>query len=129
MNAGYVVDMEKLAGENEFFRKVLYTADKSQLVVMSLNAGEEIGLEVHDGDQILCIVKGAGTAVIGGIEHGIGAGSVVFVPAGMNHNVICGVGEAMKLFTIYAPPQHRAGTVHRTKLEAEASEHEEAWRK
>lgn len=129
MNAGYVVDMEKLAGENEFFRKVLYTADKSQLVVMSLNAGEEIGLEVHDGDQILCIVKGAGTAVIGGIEHGIGAGSVVFVPAGMNHNVICGVGEAMKLFTIYAPPQHRAGTVHRTKLEAEASEHEEAWRR
>ena len=129
MNAGYVFDMEKLAGENEFFRKVLYTADKSQLVVMSLKAGEEIGLEVHDGDQVLCIVKGAGSAVIGGIEHGIGAGSVVFVPAGMNHNVICGAGGPMKLFTIYAPPQHRVGTVHRTKLEAEASEHQEAWRK
>ncbi len=129
MNAGYVFDIYKVAGENDFFRKVLYTADKSQLVVMSLKAGEEIGLEVHDGDQILCIVKGAGTAVIGGTEDRIGAGSVVFVPAGTNHNVICGGGEAMKLFTIYAPPQHRVGTVHRTKLEAEASEHQEAWRK
>lgn len=129
MNAGYVLNIDQVATQNEFFRKVLYTADKSQLVVMALKAGEEIGLEVHDGDQILCIVKGAGTAVVGGLEHRIDAGSVVFVPAGMNHNVVCGAAEAMKLFTIYAPPQHRAGTVHRTKVEAQASEHQEAWKR
>lgn len=126
MTAGYVVDIEKVARENEFFRRVLFTADKSQLVVMSLRPDEEIGLEVHDGDQILCIVEGAGIAVIGGSEHKIGAGSVVFVPAGVNHNVISGDGAPMKLYTIYAPPQHRAGTVHRTKQDAELSEHEEA---
>lgn len=129
MTAGYVIDIEKEAERNEFFRKVLYTADKSQVVVMSLGPGEEIGLEVHDGDQILCIVEGAGVAVVGGVEHKISEDSLVFVPAGVNHNVINGKKEAMKLFTVYAPPQHRAGTVHRTKSEAEASEHQEAWKR
>lgn len=129
MTAGYVIDIEKEAERNEFFRRVLFSAERSQLVVMSLRPGEEIGLEVHDGDQILCIVEGAGIAVVGGVEHKIGEDSLVFVPAGVNHNVINGKKEAMKLFTIYAPPQHRAGTVHRTKQDAQAGEHQEAWRK
>ncbi len=129
MTAGYVIDIEKEAERNDFFRKVLFSADRSQLVVMSLRPGEEIGLEVHDGDQILCIVEGAGIAVVGGVQHKIGDDSLVFVPAGVNHTVINGKKEAMKLFTIYAPPQHRPGTVHRTKQDAMAGEHQEAWRK
>lgn len=129
MSPGYVIDIQKAAEANDFFRKVLVTADKSQLVVMSLRPGEDIGLEVHDGDQTLCIVKGAGLAVIGGVEQTIHAGTVVFVPAGATHNVINGEAEPMKLFTLYAPPQHRVGTVHRTKQDASAAEYEEAWRK
>ena len=129
MMSGYAIDVQKAAEENEFFRKVLYTSGKSQLVLMSLRPKEDIGLEVHDGDQILCIVKGSGVAVIGGIEHRVGADAVVVVPAGVNHNVAAGEHAELKLYTVYAPPQHAAGTVHRTKSEAVSAEHEEAWKK
>lgn len=128
MTTGYVIDVEKAAKDNGFFRKVLFTASKSQLVVMSLLPGEEIGLEVHDGDQLLAIVEGAGIAVIGGVKHTLRSGCVAFVPTGANHNVINTGHGPMKLYTVYAPPQHEPGTVHRTKKDAEGSEHKEALR-
>ncbi len=126
MTPGYVIDIEKTAEKNDFFRKVLFTTDKAQLVVMSLEPNEDIGLEFHDGDQILFIVEGKGLAELGGVEHKLDEGSVVIVPAGMNHNITNTDDEPMKLFTIYTPPQHKVGTVHRTKQEAQAGEKQEA---
>lgn len=117
---GYVTNIEKLSLENDNFRKVLYTDKKSQLVLMSLRAGEEIGEEVHDVDQFLRIEKGTGTAILNGTSHDLADGSVIVVPAGTKHNVINTGGEAMKLYTLYMPPHHKDGTVHETKAQAEA---------
>lgn len=117
---GYVTNIEKLSLENTDFRRVLYTDKNSQLVLMSLLAGEEIGEEVHDVDQFLRIEKGAGTAILKGIAHDLADGNVIIVPAGTKHNVInTGDGE-MKLYTLYMPPHHRDGVVHRTKAAGEA---------
>ena len=115
MTNGYVTDIKKAAKENEAFRRVLVTAGKSQLVLMSLRPGEEIGAEVHDGDQVLYIVDGEGFAFIDGAREVIEKGSIVFVPAGAHHNIVNTNHESMKLFTIYAPPQHAAGTVQLNK--------------
>lgn len=120
MKKGYVENIEKLALENENFRKVLYTGSKSQLVLMSLLPGEEIGEEIHDVDQFLRIEKGTGKAVLSDISHEIGDGSVVVVPIGTKHNVVNTGSEEMKLYTLYMPPHHRDGVVHKTKAEAEA---------
>lgn len=117
---GYVANIEKLTLENENFRKVLYTDKKSQLVVMALGPHEEIGEEVHDVDQFLRVEKGAGQAIMQGIEHDIADGSVIVVPAGVKHNVKNTSDESMKLYTVYMPPHHRDGVVHKTKAEAEA---------
>src|SRR5579885_1673481 len=111
MTNGYIVDVRKAARENDAFRRVLVTAGKSQLVLMSILPGEEIGAEVHDGDQILFIVEGEGLAVINGARERIDKGSIVFVPAGARHNIINTDHVSMKLFTVYAPPQHAAGVV------------------
>ncbi len=117
---GYVTNIEKLSLENDNFRKVLYTDKNSQLVLMSLIAGEEIGEEVHDVDQFLRVEKGMGTAILSDISHDIADGSVIIVPAGTKHNVInTGNGE-MKLYTLYMPPHHRDGVVHKTKAEGDA---------
>lgn len=121
-----VVDVNVAAKENTLFRKVLFTAAKSQLVIMSLLPGEEIGSEVHDGDQLLYAAKGDGIAIFDGREVRFEKGMVFCVPAGARHNVINRSDEPMKLFTFYAPPQHAAGTIHRTKADAEAAEREEA---
>lgn len=122
---GYVTNIEKLSLENENFRKVLYTDKNSQLVLMSLLVGEEIGEEVHDVDQFLRVEKGTGTAILGDIPHDLADGSVIIVPAGTKHNVInTGNGE-MKLYTLYMPPHHRDGVVHKTKAEAEADRTDE----
>lgn len=112
------------ARDNSDFRRVLSTAPHAQLVVMSLPAGEEIGEEVHDdGDQVLSIVDGSGEAVLDDVPTQIGAGDLVLVPAGTKHN-IRNVGTAdLKLYTVYAPPEHPDGTVHRTRAEADAAEH------
>src|SRR5579872_1184789 len=115
MNNGYVNDIKKAAKENDAFRRVIFTAGKSQLVLMSLLPGEEIGAEVHDGDQILYIVDGEGLAVIDGARERIDKGSIVFVPAGARHNIVNTDHEPMKLFTVYAPPQHAVGTVQLRK--------------
>ena len=117
---GYVTNIEKRAIENENFRTVLYTDKNSQLVLMSLLAGEEIGAEVHDVDQFLRVEKGAGTALVNDISYSIADGSVIIVPAGTKHNIINSGSGSMKLYTLYMPPHHRDGVIHKTKAEAEA---------
>jgi mannose-6-phosphate isomerase-like protein (cupin superfamily) len=117
---GYVSNIEKLALENENFRKVLYTDSNSQLVVMSLRAGEDIGEEVHDVDQFLRVDQGAGVVILDGESHQIENGSAIVVPAGVKHNLINGSESEMKLYTLYMPPHHKDGTIHRTKADAEA---------
>jgi mannose-6-phosphate isomerase-like protein (cupin superfamily) len=107
-----IIDIKRAAKENIFFRKVLVTANKSQVVLMSLIPGEEIGTESHDGDQLLYAVKGEGVAVINGVQEPFEKGMMLCVPAGAEHNVINTGDEPFKLFTIYAPPQHAGGTVH-----------------
>ncbi|MEK7499353.1 MAG: cupin domain-containing protein [Patescibacteria group bacterium] len=117
---GYVENIEKLSLENDNFRKVLYTDKNSQLVLMSLLAGEDIGEEVHDVDQFLRVEKGTGTTILNDISHDITDGSVIIVPAGVKHNIINTGADSMKLYSLYMPPHHRDGVVHTTKAEAEA---------
>ena len=115
MNNGYVANIKKAAKDNDYFRDVIFTAAKSQLVLMSLKRDEEIGTEVHDGDQVIYVVDGDGFAVLDGSKHDIEKGSIIFVPTGVRHNVVNSGDEPMKLFTVYAPPQHAAGTVEPNK--------------
>ena len=118
-----VIDAKKSAKENSNFRKVLFTGARTQLVVMALLPGEEIGAEVHTAvDQLLYIVKGEGTAVVGTAPEALGKGAMFCVPAGTTHNVINTSDETLKLFTVYSPPQHAPGTVHVTKADADAAE-------
>jgi len=119
---GYIENIEKATKENENFRRVLYTAKNSQLVLMTLRPGEEIGEEVHTLDQFIRIEEGEGKAVLDGVEHKIEDGSAVVIPAGMRHNVINDSDEEMKLYTIYSPPEHKDGVVHPTKADALADE-------
>lgn len=115
---GYISNIEKDTVENNNFRKVLYTGKNSQLVVMSLKSGEEIGEEVHSVDQFIRIEKGKGKAILDGAVHEIEDGSAVVVPSGAKHNVINGPEGEMKLYTIYSPPEHKDKTIHQTKEEA-----------
>ena len=118
---GFYGNIEKNTLGNNNFRKVLYTAKYSQLVAMSLKPGEEIGEEVHDIDQFLRIEKGEGKAILDGAEHKLEDGSAIVVPAGTKHNIInTSSGQAMKLYTLYSPPNHRDGVVHAAKDEAMA---------
>jgi mannose-6-phosphate isomerase-like protein (cupin superfamily) len=122
---GFVGDIEKLTEKNKYFRQVLYTGKYAQLVVMSLKAGEEIGSEVHKTvDQFFRIEAGEAKFVFNGKEeHVVIAGGAVIVPAGTYHNVINNSSkEPLKLYTIYSPPNHPHGTIHKTKAEAEAAE-------
>ena len=120
MKKGYKDNIEKLTLENENFRQVLYTAGHCQLVLMSLQPGEEIGTEVHeDGDQFFRFEKGKGKVIINETEYLIGDGDTVIVPAGASHNVInTSQIEALKLYTIYATPHHKDGVVRATREEA-----------
>ena len=123
MKKGYKNNIEKLTLENDNFRRVLYTAGHCQLVLMSLKPKEEIGMEVHqDGDQFFRFEKGEGKVVINETEYVVGDGDTVIVPAGAMHNVVnTSTAEALKLYTIYAPPHHKDGVVRATKAEAEAN--------
>lgn len=123
---GFKVDIEKAAVDNKNFRKVLYTSPHLQLVLMSLKGGEEIGEEVHDeNDQFFRVEAGRGKCIIDGNEYEIKDGDVIVVPAGASHNVInVDDTQELKLYTIYAPPHHRDGVVHKTKAEAEEFEEE-----
>ena len=124
--AGYHVDIEKKTEKNDYFREVLFTGPHSQLVVMSLNVGEDIGLETHpDTDQFIRVEEGKGKAVLDGEEFELEDGSAIVIPAGTQHNVInTSSKKAMKLYTVYTPPEHPDGTIHKTKVEAEAAEKE-----
>lgn len=117
----FVTDIEEATVKNEDFRRVLYTALNSQLVLMTLKPGEDIGAETHDLDQFIRVEAGRGTAQLNGKDYPIHDGSALVIPAGTRHNVInTGRDEALKLYTLYSPPEHKDGTVHRTKQEAEA---------
>ena len=122
---GYFGPIEADTESNNFFRKVIYTAKHMQLVLMCLQGGEEIGNEVHpDVDQFFRIEKGEARFVLNNQEeHVIGPGDAAVVPAGTWHNVInTSSTEKLQLYTLYTPPQHPDGTVHRTKAEADAAE-------
>lgn len=120
---GYSIDIEKATLENNNFRKVLYTAKHSQLVLMSLEPGEDIGLEVHEkDDQFFRFEEGQGKCIINGNEYKVGKGSAVIVPAGAQHNIINTLKtSSLKLYTIYSPPVHKDQIVRATKAEAEAN--------
>ena len=125
---GFVGPIEKLTEKNNYFRQVLYTGNYAQLVVMCLQPGEEIGNEVHPHvDQFFRIEAGEAKFVFGGTEeHLVKSGDAVIVPAGTYHNVInTSKEQPLKLYTLYSPPNHPDGTIHKTKAEAEAAEAQE----
>jgi len=121
---GYVTHLEREAKKNADFRHVLYTGKHSQLVLMSLKPGEEIGEETHEThDQFFRFESGEGKVIIDGVEHNIKDGSGVIVPAGAKHNVVNTSKRAnLRLYTIYSPPEHQDGVVRHTKKEAMATE-------
>ncbi len=117
--SGFYVDLEQKTLENENYREVLFTGPKSQLVVMSIEPGDEIGMEVHeDHDQFIRIEAGEGKASIDGEEFDFKDGGAIVVPAGAEHNVWNVSGESkLKLYTVYTPPEHADGTIHATKAD------------
>jgi mannose-6-phosphate isomerase-like protein (cupin superfamily) len=119
---GFVKDIEMLAVENAEFRRVIYTARSCQLVLMALKPEEEIGAEVHELDQFFRVEEGSGEVVLDGVRTEIRAGFAVLVPAGANHNIINTGSTPLKLYTLYAPPNHRDGVVHHTHADAEADD-------
>ncbi|HEY4501510.1 MAG TPA: cupin domain-containing protein [Candidatus Paceibacterota bacterium] len=124
----YINDIEQATLHNENFRQVLYTGKHSQLVVMSIEAGSEIGEETHNSvDQFLRIEAGQGKVVLDGVEHELADGFAIVVPAGAKHNIINTGKEALKLYTVYSPPNHKDGLVHKTKADADQDEPNDHW--
>lgn len=120
---GFVANIEELTQENRNFRRVLYTGKHLQLVLMSLLPGEEIGDEVHEThDQFFRIEIGQGEVWIDGNHSMVKSDDAIIVPAGARHNVVNTGDKPLRLYTIYAPPEHRDGTVHATKADAEVLE-------
>jgi mannose-6-phosphate isomerase-like protein (cupin superfamily) len=118
---GFVENIERLTEDNDTFRKVLYTGKNLQLVLMTMQSGEEIGEEIHgDRDQFFRIEAGQGEIWIDGVANEVKADDGVIVPAGAKHNVVNTGSVPLKLYTIYGPPEHREGTVHVTKADADA---------
>lgn len=124
--AGYITNIEEKTLENENFREVLFTGPNSQLVVMSIGVGEDIGLETHDDvDQFIRIESGEGKAILNGEETDLADDFAVVIPAGTEHNIVnVSKTEPLKLYTVYTPAEHPDGTIHKTKAEAEAYEKE-----
>jgi mannose-6-phosphate isomerase-like protein (cupin superfamily) len=120
---GYVINIEKATVENNYFRKVLYTGKNMQLVLMNLKPGEDIGEEIHQLDQFIRIEDGEGKAILNGIVHMISDGFSIIVPAGTKHNLInTSSSKPLKIYTLYAPPNHLDGTTHKTKADGEKDE-------
>ena len=116
---GYIVDLEQKTLSNESFREVLYTAKNSQLVVMTIQPGEDIGVETHEGhDQFIRVEAGTAKALLNGEEHELTDGFAVVIPAGTEHNIINTGTDKLKLYTLYTPPEHPDGTIHATKSDA-----------
>jgi mannose-6-phosphate isomerase-like protein (cupin superfamily) len=125
---GYCDDIEQRTIENQDFRRVLYTGKNLQLVLMTLQPGEEIGAEVHeDRDQFFRFEQGTGVVDIDGAENGVEDDFAVIVPAGARHNVRNTGSAPLKLYTIYGPPEHKDGIVQSTKEEADRRHHDEEW--
>lgn len=122
---GYVTNIEEDTIANDDFRRVLFTGPNTQLVLMTLQPGEEIGLETHDEhDQFIRVEAGAGVVLLDGKESALEDGSAVVIPAGTEHNVLnTSDDEPLRLYTLYSPPEHPDRTVHRTKQDADAAEH------
>ena len=120
--AGYYVDIEKRTAENENFREVLFTSQLIQLVVMSLKPGEEIGLEAYlDTDQFICVEEGSGQAILDGLVYELGPGLAIVISAGTEYNIVnTSLTKAMKLYTVYIPPDYAEGAIHNTKFESTA---------
>lgn len=123
----FVINLEKETLENDFFRKVLLTTSNQQLVVMSLKQNEDIGMEVHpDIDQFIKVEEGSGIAILNGEEINFGPGFSITIPKGTNHNIInSSLSEELKLYTVYSPPNHKPGTIHKSKQEAVIAEEQE----
>ena len=118
---GYITNIEEATVKNSLYRQVLYTAKNTQLVLMNLKPGDEIGEEVHDLDQFIRFEAGEGKVVMDGQDHAVGDGIAVVIPAGTRHNVINTSANAdLKLYSLYSPPEHKVGTMHRTKKDADA---------
>jgi mannose-6-phosphate isomerase-like protein (cupin superfamily) len=116
---GYATDIERDTLANQDYRRVLYTGRNTQLVLMTLQPREEIGVETHEEhDQFIRIESGIGVAVLNGEEHPLSDGVAVVIPAGVEHNVInTSTDQPLRLYTLYSPPEHPDGTVHRTKAD------------
>lgn len=125
----YTGNIEELTINNNDFRHVLYTWHNAQLVLMSLNPGEEIGMEVHsENDQFFRFEQGEGKCVIDWNEYSVSDGSAVIVPAWAKHNIINTSKEVqLKMYTIYSPPHHKDGIIRKTKQEAETNEEDFDW--
>ena len=122
---GYVTNIEEKTQQNSYFRQVLFTTDKSQLVVMALQPNEDIGSETHaEHDQFIRVESGTGKVIMDGAESDLADGSAVVIPAGVEHNIINTGETVMKLYTLYTPPEHADQTVHQTKAEALRAHHE-----
>jgi mannose-6-phosphate isomerase-like protein (cupin superfamily) len=120
---GYFHDLRREALANNYFRRVAETGGKMQVVLMSLAVGEEIGMEVHpDNEQMLLNVAGQGKTILNGEAENFNEGDMVLVRAGVEHNFINVGQEPLKIITLYSPPHHADGTIHKTKAEAEAAE-------
>lgn len=122
---GFATNIEEKTLENGNFREVLFTGEHSQLVVMTLGPGEDIGLESHDtGDQFVRVESGVGEAIIDGQKYPLAHGVAVIIPSRSEHNIVNTSKTApLRLYTMYSPPEHADGTVHRTKREADADHH------
>ena len=120
---GYVTDIERDTLANEDYRRVLFTGPYTQLVLMTLRPGEDIGLETHDGhDQFIRVEAGTGYVELDGERHELHDGSAVVIPSGARHNVVnSSERDALRLYTLYSPPEHPDGTVQRTKADEAAA--------
>lgn len=114
---GFITNIEKATLENTDYRRVLYTATHTQLVLMSIPPGEEIGMETHGLAQFIRVEQGRAKVILDGVEHDIADDWAVVIPAGTAHNVINTGNEDLKLYSIYSPPEHKDGTVHHTKAD------------
>lgn len=120
----FIADIKEKARGNSYFRQVLATGKNTQIVLMSIKPGEDIGKEVHpETDQVLYFVEGKGKAVLDGEEHNFDEDDVVLVKAGTEHNFTNTGENDLKIITAYSPPHHPEGTIHKTKKEAEAAEY------
>lgn len=116
---GFITNIEGATLQNTDYRRVLYTAEHTQLVLMSIEPGDEIGEEIHDLDQFIRVEAGSGEVVLDGVPHALETDHAVIIPHGTRHNVINRGSTPLKLYTLYSPPEHKDGTVHRTKADVQ----------